>query len=32
MKDMFFSEIPAWELILITIEKFEREFNDVKRY
>ena len=28
MKAMFFREIPDWELILITIEKFEKEFNN----
>jgi hypothetical protein len=27
MESMFFREIPAWELILKTIEQFEKEFN-----
>ena len=27
MEAMFFREIPDWELILKTIEKFEKEFN-----
>jgi Nucleotidyl transferase AbiEii toxin, Type IV TA system len=30
MKPMFFREIPEWELILTTIEKFEKEFNSIK--
>jgi hypothetical protein len=30
MKTMFFREIPDWECILKTIEKFEKEFNNVK--
>lgn len=29
MEAMFFREIPDWELILKTIEKFEKEFNAV---
>lgn len=28
MRDMFFREIPAWDLILKTIEHFEKEFNN----
>jgi hypothetical protein len=28
MKAMFFRDIPDWKLVLETIEKFEREFND----
>lgn len=28
MKAMFFREVPNWELILKTIEQFEKEFND----
>ncbi|MGL5264457.1 MAG: nucleotidyl transferase AbiEii/AbiGii toxin family protein [Candidatus Rhabdochlamydia sp.] len=31
MESMFFREIPNWELILMTIEKFEKEFNEIKR-
>jgi hypothetical protein len=27
MEAMFFREIPEWNLILATIEKFEKEFN-----
>lgn len=27
MKAMFFREVPNWEFILNTIEKFEKEFN-----
>ncbi|MBS4169774.1 hypothetical protein NEOC95_000492 [Neochlamydia sp. AcF95] len=27
MKSMFFREIPDWELILKTIDTFEKEFN-----
>ena len=27
MKDMFFGEIPDWDLILKTIKEFETEFN-----
>lgn len=30
MKSMFFREIPDWELILKTIDTFEKEFNYVK--
>ncbi|KIC76374.1 hypothetical protein DB42_DV00100 [Neochlamydia sp. EPS4] len=30
MKSMFFREIPEWELILKTIDTFEKEFNYVK--
>lgn len=30
MKAMFFREIPDWELILKTIDTFEKEFNYVK--
>ena len=29
MEAMFFREVPDWELILKTIENFEKEFNDV---
>jgi hypothetical protein len=29
MEVMFFRKIPDWELILKTIESFEKEFNDV---
>ena len=29
MEVMFFREVPDWELILKTIEKFEKEFNDL---
>jgi hypothetical protein len=29
MKAMFFREIPDWKLILKTIEKFEKEFNNL---
>lgn len=28
MEAMFFREVPNWELILKTIEKFEKGFND----
>jgi predicted nucleotidyltransferase component of viral defense system len=31
MEAMFFREVPDWELILKTIENFEKEFNDVNR-
>ena len=30
MESMLFREIPDWELILKTIEQFEKEFNNVK--
>jgi hypothetical protein len=29
MKSMLFREVPTWELILKTIEQFEKEFNYV---
>ncbi len=29
MEAMFFRDVPDWELILKTIENFEKEFNDV---
>ncbi len=30
MKDMFFGEVPEWELILDTIVDFEKEFNQLQ--
>jgi hypothetical protein len=29
METMFFRQIPEWELILKTIESFEKEFNSI---
>lgn len=31
MEAMFFREVPDWELILKTIEQFEKEFNNLNR-
>ena len=30
MEAMFFREVPDWEVILKTIENFEKEFNDLE--